>query len=98
GNVRLRDGDPLAVEGPRVLLDGAADLRTGSAKRVEHDPRPGGEEARGADVVHSQTNSNPRRKPRVFLLERSLREDIGYTFFFLFSSGFAQSWSLRSVQ
>src|SRR2546426_2497243 len=31
-NVRLRDGHPLAVEGPGVLLDGTARLRAGRSE------------------------------------------------------------------
>ena len=49
-NVRLRHGHPFAVEGPRLLFDGAVDLRAGAEQRVDHDFGPGGQETGGADV------------------------------------------------
>ena len=48
GNVRLRHGDPFALERPRLLFDGAVDLCAGAEQRPDDDPRCGGEETGGA--------------------------------------------------
>ena len=50
-NVRLRHGHPLAVQGPRVVFDGAADVRAGAEERARHDPGTGRQEAGGEDVI-----------------------------------------------
>ncbi len=36
-NVRLRHRDPFAVERPRVVFDGTADVRAGAEERARHD-------------------------------------------------------------
>jgi elongation factor G len=49
-NVRLRHGHPLALQGPRELLDGTAELRAGAEQRVDDHPRCRREETRRAHL------------------------------------------------
>ena len=57
-NVRLCDGDPVAVEGPRILFHGTGNLRTGAQQRVDHDFGFGQKQAGGTDGKPDVTSLN----------------------------------------
>ena len=68
GNVRLRDRDPFAVQGPRELFDGTVDLRAGAEQCIDHDSGRRLQEACGTNLnnhnrklffLYGSTHSNP---------------------------------------